>query len=45
MKKSYTLDKICDVRGLRIIVNTKEECYRAQRIVEVRSWVTEDSGR
>lgn len=37
VKKSYTLDKICDVRGLRIIVNTKEECYRAQRIVE-RLW-------
>jgi hypothetical protein len=36
-KKKYTLDKICDVRGLRIIVESKEECYRAQRAVEVRA--------
>ena len=33
--RSYTLDKICDVRGLRIIVETKADCYLAQRIVEV----------
>lgn len=37
-KKGYTLDKIRDVRGLRVIVTSKEECYRAQRAVEVGAW-------
>jgi len=32
--KGYTLDRVKDVRGLRVIVSTKEECYRALRAVE-----------
>lgn len=32
--KGYSLDRIKDVRGLRVIVSTKEECYRALRAVE-----------
>ena len=32
--KGYTLGRISDVRGLRIIVDTKADCYRALRAVE-----------
>lgn len=34
--KGYSLGRISDVRGLRIIVDTKADCYRALRAVEVR---------
>lgn len=33
---SYSLSRISDVRGLRIIVDSKADCYRALRAVEVR---------
>ncbi|KAI3434968.1 hypothetical protein D9Q98_003020 [Chlorella vulgaris] len=32
--KGYSLGRISDVRGLRIIVDTKADCYRALRAVE-----------
>jgi hypothetical protein len=32
--KGYPLGRVSDVRGLRIIVDTKEDCYRALRAVE-----------
>jgi hypothetical protein len=35
--KGYPLGRVSDVRGLRIIVDTKEDCYRALRAVEVRA--------
>jgi hypothetical protein len=35
--KGYSLGRISDVRGLRIIVDTKADCYRALRAVEVRA--------
>lgn len=35
--KGYTLGQISDVRGLRVIVTSKEDCYRALRAVE-RLW-------
>jgi len=34
--RSYSLSRISDVRGLRIIVESKADCYRALRAVEVR---------
>ena len=34
--KGYSLGRINDVRGLRIIVDSKADCYRALRAVEVR---------
>lgn len=34
--KGYSLGRISDVRGLRIIVDSKADCYRALRAVEVR---------
>jgi hypothetical protein len=34
--KGYSLGRISDVRGLRIIVDSKADCYRALRVVEVR---------
>lgn len=33
--KGYSLGRISDVRGLRIIVDSKADCYRALRAVEV----------
>lgn len=35
--KGYSLGRISDVRGLRIIVDSKADCYRALRAVEVRA--------
>jgi (p)ppGpp synthase/HD superfamily hydrolase len=35
--KGYALGQISDVRGLRVIVASKEDCYRALRAVE-RLW-------
>ena len=35
--KGYSLGRISDVRGLRIIVDSKADCYRARRAVEVRA--------
>jgi len=36
-KKGYSPDRVQDVRGLRVIVSTREECYRTLRAVET-SW-------
>jgi ppGpp synthetase/RelA/SpoT-type nucleotidyltranferase len=36
-KKGYSADRVQDVRGLRIIVNSREDCYKALRAVET-SW-------
>jgi len=35
--KGYSADGVKDVRGLRIIVKTREECYKALRAVE-KAW-------
>lgn len=35
--KGYSADKVKDVRGLRIIVKTREDCYKALRAVE-KAW-------
>lgn len=32
--KGYSLDRVSDVRGLRVIVETKEDCYKALRAVQ-----------
>eukprot|EP00887_Chlorella_sp_A99_P003694 scaffold7.g3694.t1 len=32
-KKGYSLDRIADVRGVRVIVETKEQCYEALRAI------------
>lgn len=36
-KKGYSADRVQDVRGLRIIVKSREDCYKALRAVE-SSW-------
>jgi (p)ppGpp synthase/HD superfamily hydrolase len=36
-KKGYSPERVQDVRGLRIIVRSREECYKALRAVET-SW-------
>lgn len=35
--KGYRPEQVADVRGLRVIVKTREDCYRAMRAVE-RAW-------
>lgn len=36
-KKGYSADRVQDVRGLRVIVSSREDCYKALRAVE-SSW-------
>ena len=36
-KKGYSAEEVQDVRGLRVIVSSREECYRVLRAVET-SW-------
>lgn len=36
-KKGYSADRVQDVRGLRVIVKSREDCYKALRAVE-SSW-------
>lgn len=36
--KGYSLDRIHDVRGVRVIVETKHQCYEALRAIYVSLW-------
>jgi ppGpp synthetase/RelA/SpoT-type nucleotidyltranferase len=38
-KKYSTVENVQDVRGARIIVKSREDCYRALRAVETLGWV------
>lgn len=35
LPQGYGLERVADVRGVRVVVETKEQCYEALRAIQV----------